>query len=225
MSVYTSEPVRLSNRAIQEYAERVGTHHGIYDSLGRADIDNFISRLGGRVDYATDDESLHVRAPGNFTIYARASREARSFCDLTGYITRRSATSLDGLHHPLLTILRGAALLLQQTSARLFLGRWSASHRDAAQTVAAWRVGAVVAACLAATGLLWLACCGWLVSLGLPLLLGGCFGAAVAALASAWRLWVAALRRLGRLWGGLGAIGCAPWPGAAALITRLAAAR
>ena len=115
MSVYTSEPVRLSNRAIQEYAERVGTHHGIYDSLGRADIDNFISRLGGRVDYATDDESLHVRAPGNFTIYARASREARSFCDLTGYITRRSATSLDGLHHPFLTILRGAALLLQQT--------------------------------------------------------------------------------------------------------------
>lgn len=77
MSVRTTEPAKLSNEAIVQYAERVGDHHHIYDDVGHADIDDFISRLGGRTEYAFDDESLHVREPGNFTIYVPRFTSAR----------------------------------------------------------------------------------------------------------------------------------------------------
>ena len=69
MRVLETAPAGLSNQAILEYAEKIGRHHRIYDQFGRADIDDFIARLGGDTDYATDNESLHVRAQGNFTIY------------------------------------------------------------------------------------------------------------------------------------------------------------
>lgn len=69
MSEYVTEPARLSNKSIEEYAERVGRHHHIYDWDGRADIDAFLARLGGDVRYAQQDESLQVRADGRFTIF------------------------------------------------------------------------------------------------------------------------------------------------------------
>lgn len=69
MPMYVAEPARLSNASITAYAEKVGHHHDIYDVDGRANIDTFLRRLGGRVEYATDDESLHVRNRGNFTIF------------------------------------------------------------------------------------------------------------------------------------------------------------
>jgi len=65
----TIRPACVSNRSIQDYAERVGRHHSIYDDRGRADIDRLIEVLGGNVEYAKGDESLHVRKPGDFTIY------------------------------------------------------------------------------------------------------------------------------------------------------------
>lgn len=69
MSVYVTEPAQLSNASIQEYAERVGSYHGLYEPNGRANIDSFLRRLGGVVEYAINDESLHVREEGNFTIF------------------------------------------------------------------------------------------------------------------------------------------------------------
>lgn len=70
-------PAGLSNHAIQQYAERVGRYHHIYDRDGRADIDDFVARLGGSVDYADDNESLHVTAPGEFTIFLPHFTSAR----------------------------------------------------------------------------------------------------------------------------------------------------
>jgi Zn-dependent peptidase ImmA (M78 family) len=67
--ILQTDPAGLTNRSIQEYAERVGKHHEIYDPTGRADIDDFVARLGGSSEYATDNESLHVWEPGNFTIF------------------------------------------------------------------------------------------------------------------------------------------------------------
>lgn len=69
MSTPVTEPARLTNAAIQEYAERVGEHHNLYDESGHADIDRFIFSLGGNTTYATNDESLHVTKPGDFTIF------------------------------------------------------------------------------------------------------------------------------------------------------------
>ena len=70
-------PAGLSNQAIQEYARRVGDHHDIYDANGHANIDDFVERLGGTAKYATDNESLHVLAPGRFTIYLPQFTSAR----------------------------------------------------------------------------------------------------------------------------------------------------
>jgi Zn-dependent peptidase ImmA (M78 family) len=66
------EPSPLSNRAIGEYADMVGKHHGIYSPAGRADIDKLLSVLGGRVTVSPqlfDREALTVYAPGNFEIH------------------------------------------------------------------------------------------------------------------------------------------------------------
>lgn len=64
-----SEPSRLSNSAIREYAERVGTHYDIYDRAGTADVRELVRALGGTVAYGDSRESLHVNGPGDFTIY------------------------------------------------------------------------------------------------------------------------------------------------------------
>jgi hypothetical protein len=64
-----SEPSRLSNAAIREYAERVGEHYGIYDRAGTGDVLELVHRLGGRLAYGDSKESLHVTGPGDFIIY------------------------------------------------------------------------------------------------------------------------------------------------------------
>lgn len=69
MSPYKTDPAWLTNEAIGHYAEQVGENAGIYDANGRADIDTLLRRLGGMVQYATDDESLHVRGRGDFTVF------------------------------------------------------------------------------------------------------------------------------------------------------------
>jgi Zn-dependent peptidase ImmA (M78 family) len=74
------EPARaagLSNDAIQQYAERVGKHHNIYGPDGRADIDDFVARLGGDAQFATDNESLYVEKPGKFIIFLPHFTSAR----------------------------------------------------------------------------------------------------------------------------------------------------
>lgn len=69
MPTYKTEAAWLTNDAISSYAEQVGDHAGIYDPDGHADIDTLLRRLGGAVGYATDEESLHVRSRGDFTIF------------------------------------------------------------------------------------------------------------------------------------------------------------
>lgn len=66
--VARTQPARLTNQAIADYAERIGRHHGIYSS-GRADLDMLLKKIGGSVDYAETEESLHVRSRGDFTIF------------------------------------------------------------------------------------------------------------------------------------------------------------
>jgi len=75
--MFTAEPTWLSNESIADYAQRVGEYHRIYDPHGRADIDDFVTRLGGNFQYATDDESLHVMEPGEFTIFIPHHTSAR----------------------------------------------------------------------------------------------------------------------------------------------------
>lgn len=77
MATYQTQPAALTNAAVQDYAEMVGRHHGIYSDDGRADIETLISRLGGRVDVATGDESLQVRGHGDFTIFIPHHTSAR----------------------------------------------------------------------------------------------------------------------------------------------------
>lgn len=69
MSRYKTEPAWLTNDAIASYAEQVGNNAGIYDPNGCADIDLLLKRIGGRVGYATDEESSHVRGRGDFTVF------------------------------------------------------------------------------------------------------------------------------------------------------------
>jgi predicted transcriptional regulator len=62
----------LSNSAIAEYAERVGSHHGIYNDDGRADVKRLVDLLGGRVEVAPEmfaPEALTVHQPGTFTVH------------------------------------------------------------------------------------------------------------------------------------------------------------
>lgn len=69
MSSMITEPSRLSNSAIREYAERVGQHYEIYDRAGTGDIQALVRNLGGRLEYGDTKESLHVNGPGNFVIF------------------------------------------------------------------------------------------------------------------------------------------------------------
>lgn len=64
-----TEPSRLTNASIREYAERIGEHYGIYNRAGTCDVQEFVLRLGGRISYGDSPESLHVNAPGDFTIF------------------------------------------------------------------------------------------------------------------------------------------------------------
>jgi Zn-dependent peptidase ImmA (M78 family) len=64
-----NEPSTLSNSAIGDYAEKVGEHFNIYDGAGAADLKRLVAVLGGRIEYAETNESLHVNERGNFTIF------------------------------------------------------------------------------------------------------------------------------------------------------------
>ncbi|MFT9573348.1 ImmA/IrrE family metallo-endopeptidase [Mycobacteroides abscessus subsp. abscessus] len=66
-SPHTQE-ANLTNAAISEYAELVGRKNDIYAD-GRANIEEFVARLGGEIVFADGGESLHVRKPGNFTVF------------------------------------------------------------------------------------------------------------------------------------------------------------
>lgn len=72
-----TSPVRLAFPAIRQYAERVGHHHEIYDTSGRADIDGLVKRLGGTVSSVGGAESLRVTAPGRFTVLLPSFASAR----------------------------------------------------------------------------------------------------------------------------------------------------
>lgn len=64
-----TKPAGLSNEAIQEYAELVGEHYKVYSEEGLADVSDLLAKLGGVCDYARNNESLHIRERGDFTIY------------------------------------------------------------------------------------------------------------------------------------------------------------
>lgn len=65
----TTEPSRLSNAAIEEYAQRVGDAHNAYSDDGRADLTHLVEVLGGKVETRDGSESLNVRGTGDFTIF------------------------------------------------------------------------------------------------------------------------------------------------------------
>jgi predicted transcriptional regulator len=63
-----AEPSRLSNAAIEEYAQRVGDAHDVYTD-GRADVLSLVADLGGAVETRDGGESLKVHKTGRFTIF------------------------------------------------------------------------------------------------------------------------------------------------------------
>lgn len=77
MGSYKTEAAGLTNTAIQQYAGQIGEHYKIHGADGRADIDAFVQELGGRTQYANNEESLDVRRIGEFTIYIPHFTSAR----------------------------------------------------------------------------------------------------------------------------------------------------
>lgn len=63
-----TQPSRLSNAAISQYAERVGNAHKIYVD-GRADVLRLVEDLGGSVETRAGGESLKVHSTGKFAIF------------------------------------------------------------------------------------------------------------------------------------------------------------
>jgi predicted transcriptional regulator len=62
----------LSNRAISDYAERIGQFHNAYSPEGRADIDLLVRALGGTVDVSESvfaREALTVNGKGDFLVH------------------------------------------------------------------------------------------------------------------------------------------------------------
>lgn len=67
--VAVTTPSNLSAQSIEDYAKQVGEAHAAYSDSGVLDIDHLISQLGGRTEYAENNESLHVSKPGLFTVF------------------------------------------------------------------------------------------------------------------------------------------------------------
>lgn len=65
----TTRPSDLSYGSITQYAEQVGEHYAVYDENGHADVVKLLKRLGGVMELAHDNESLHVRERGDFTVF------------------------------------------------------------------------------------------------------------------------------------------------------------
>jgi IrrE N-terminal-like domain len=63
-------PSLLSIPAIEDYANRVGRRHNVFDDDRPTDIDGLMQTLGGKVGYAADQQAtLHVRSSGDFTVF------------------------------------------------------------------------------------------------------------------------------------------------------------
>ncbi len=58
----------LSADAIREYAERVGHHHNIYDSQGKADLQLLVKKIGGEFAEKDNPTWLKITQPRNFSI-------------------------------------------------------------------------------------------------------------------------------------------------------------
>lgn len=74
------QPSSLSNRAIAEYAERIGRHHSSYDKDGSIDVHRLVHTLGGRVEVSSAlfaPEALTVRTPSDFTVHLPPVTSAR----------------------------------------------------------------------------------------------------------------------------------------------------
>lgn len=67
MAIAATSPSGLSNRQIEEYVTLIANRYGLHDD-GPVDLLAFVRRLGGTIDMAKGDESLHVEKPGEFTI-------------------------------------------------------------------------------------------------------------------------------------------------------------
>lgn len=72
-----TQPSNLKNSAIDDYAQVIGDVYEIYDAEGKADLDILLHKLGGKVDFALDSESLHVRETRDFTIFIPAFTSSR----------------------------------------------------------------------------------------------------------------------------------------------------
>jgi len=62
----------LSNQSIAQYAELIGSHHGIYSQVGKADLEKLLQLLGGRIQQSQEmfgPEALTVHEPGNFEVH------------------------------------------------------------------------------------------------------------------------------------------------------------
>jgi hypothetical protein len=66
--VSVATPSNLKYKDIGEYAEKIGSFHGIYDREGRADVKALVRALGGDIQYSDVPESLEVGGPGNFVV-------------------------------------------------------------------------------------------------------------------------------------------------------------
>jgi Zn-dependent peptidase ImmA (M78 family) len=101
-----TEPSKFSSKAISEYAEYVGKFHDIYDSTGRADLDQLLEKLGGVVDVSDSfvaTESLSVRGIGDFTIHLPAMTSSRrdrftTAHELGHYFLHYRQPNLQGAH-------------------------------------------------------------------------------------------------------------------------------
>lgn len=61
-------PSKLSYTAIQEYAEKIGSHYGAYDQAGKADVKSLLTKLGGVYHPKGDVNVLTVSEPQNFAL-------------------------------------------------------------------------------------------------------------------------------------------------------------
>ena len=66
--MFTPTPSALSSSAINEYAEKIGTHHDIYDANGKADIESLFIKLGGVFRPKDETDYFVIEEPGKFSI-------------------------------------------------------------------------------------------------------------------------------------------------------------
>lgn len=64
----TTKPCNLKYSDIGSYAEEIGSYHDIYDSDGKASIEDLLKKLGGRVALNSGQESLEVTSQGDFVV-------------------------------------------------------------------------------------------------------------------------------------------------------------